>query len=330
MLRLLVLIAAAWVLSGCSSTIRAVRTPQGMGRTPATSGQLLVYREGEPVPFRYEILGKVFADRRGGTSLARPSEEQLLQMMSDPARAMGGEALVEVHSSLIHDRRPYKAKRWGGAMVARKLPDTVAAGPAPDFIVAIPPIRNLAVDSTLTASGRPPGAFGSSATQEAVTREQDLKRRKSIATVDSLVRQSSRFHLESRGYYSRLIKDEVAPDDVERMAAAEVAQLGGDDTSYILFLTLRKSERADYVLAGQRRFVIDGALYSKPLSKVVWKETGVGTTTSFGLLDNLAEAIDSGGKADVLFAGVRGLFSTLAPRDSSLIQPAAPPAEREL
>lgn len=69
---------------GCAPTIHTTKVA-GMTTEISRASEIAIFKEKEPLPRPYQILGNVFVEKRGATIFSKPNEEYLFKQMKKHA-----------------------------------------------------------------------------------------------------------------------------------------------------------------------------------------------------------------------------------------------------
>jgi hypothetical protein len=269
------------LVTGCAANVCTTRADGLIYEKRVAEDEVAVLSEGEQPSGPYQILGSIFAEKRG-TALTQPKEEHLVSLMKEPASEMGADALVGVHSSNYWGEVPNTIKRWAGALAVRFL-DAEEQAQEVDFIVVVPPVINMS--------------------------EEDAEQQQKDNT---MARMTTQYYLEKLGYYSVLVDESLDQAALAVMSEEELDAFGGKDAALVLLLALKKGSKANIGIAAGSSYVLSAELFSKGSREIVWENEGTGSSASFGLVMVLA-----GGQREAAIASaVKKLFDPLAPRRS--------------
>ncbi len=230
--------------AGCvSPTIKTTRLNPG----PSAPGPKVVsvYKNGEPGPNSYEVMGAITA-----FGIARAAESKgTLRKFQAEAAAMGADALIGYYADCEKDVSNFS---WASALAVRTLPSGQGASPRKgDCSVAIP---HTLLDKDVATGGR-------------------------ADKLDKKARQFAQFYLAQKGYYS-LLAEAPMPDPFEgsfkTMDLAELAKYGGAEADLVLGMQFVEKKGLTIILMSAEGVTLETALYSKSQKKVTWNNTGTG------------------------------------------------------
>lgn len=240
-----------------------VHTTQASGESifaRTSPGQIAVFKEGQPAPQSYRIIGKVFIEKRRATIFEKVTEDNLIESLQGLAAGMGADALWGVRFSDIRGcgRRDKNWKWASGIAIKFMAEETEAAQEKNDFIVAILPVI-----------------------------DKQTKKQADREKYNAIMRNAAYFQLEVSGYYPIIpsaITQSLSLADLRSMDKAELALLGGREAGLVLLLTLSYVGGSNIGIVAGANADVTATLISKDTSDVVWKSRAEGEAVTFGLI----------------------------------------------
>jgi hypothetical protein len=270
---------------GCAPTILSTKVAGLQPVAIDPEQELKVYNEGQQINEAYEVVGKLFVQKRGSNIFAKPDAGDILDLMKDPARNLGAQGLIGFHTSIFCGEEPRTIKRWGGALAVRFADAKTSLTANADFIVSILPVVNA--DTTLSVKER--------------------------TNYDSVARFTAQYHLEKLGYYATLSHQKGLNDlqDIKDLPANMLDTLGGKISNLLLLLRMEEVSGTNLGIVAGSSTTLKGYLISKTTRDTVWTGTGLGSSARFGLISVLM----SGRDEDAVYNALEGMFATLKPRN---------------
>lgn len=266
-------------LAGCVSTAHLTKASGYEALAPTDSKLVQVHPLGAPEAGSWEVIGKVYAYKRSGTILSKPSEQAMFARLGELAGSMGAEVVLGAYSSTFNGKDRNSIHRWASGLAARSTADPGRANGPRDFVVAIMPV-------TLDNS------------KEGRKREMWL-------------RDAAQYWLEERGYYT-VLPDEalaVTPSDLAELDPDKWQALGGPWVNLIFTMELLSASGTNAGIAAGDVAKVRSTLFSKATHSVVWQETTTGDKFSFGLI----QVLGGGRTEQAIYEAVKNALVTLEP-----------------
>lgn len=284
----------------CSSNLQITRCAEVKPSAAGNTRTAEVFKANEAPGKSYQILGKVFAQQRSGTIFSKPSEEKLLRMMWPVAAELGADALIDFRSSQYCESGFVPAKRWASCLAVRWLDNAIPPDNQCDFIVVIPDI------STGNAAA-------------------------ANAELDSLIRKTAQYHLESKGYYAILlnhIEPAITIAQLKALALDSLRNFGDRRAGAVLLV------EKDYAVeapktgpTGRAAAGVSATLISKKTGRVIWENSATGSDVTFAT-PTLPYAAFLADAETALYEAMQNLFMSL-PTISTTVQKAGGTAAEE-
>lgn len=294
----LVLVCISLWCFACSSNLQITRRAEVKPFVAGTIRTAEIFKGNDAPARSYQILGKVFAQQRSGTIFSKPSEEKLLRMMQPAAAELGADALIGFRSSQYCESGFVPTKRWASGLAIRWVSDANAPDNQCDFIVAIPDI-NAAV---------------------------------AHAELDSLIRKTAQYHLESKGYYAILlehIEPAITLAQLKTLALDSLRNFGDRHAGAVLLVEKDYAAEAPKTgPTGRAAAGVSATLISKKTGRVIWENSATGSDVTFAT-PAMPYAAFLADAETALYEAMQNLFMSLPTISTTAQQAGGTAAEEE-
>lgn len=277
--------AGLLAITACTSHLQVTKLKDAPLLEHNPKADIRVFAAGETVPNGYEILGKVYAYKRGGSIFSKPKDGSLKKMMLEPATRLGANAIIDFRSSIFNGKEYNSIRRWASGLAVKT--HSSAASPESiqsDLLVAIAPPHYAKSQSD-----------------------------KNEAKFTKAMLDAAQYYLEQKGYYVIIATGQSLPltkGRIDSMAAEELTVYGDRRAGLILTLALNEIGSGHAVIAGTGDAELTAMLIAKNNRNVVWQNTAGGSTFSLGMINTLFQDR----KKEALYNAVKHVIEPLPTR----------------
>jgi hypothetical protein len=256
---LLILLVISLFGTGCAGykATHYIKLEDGLIPKITDHKNIPVFKEDELPSRPYQILGKVYTIRRVNNVFEKEKmgEDALIETLKKQAVEMGAEAIIKVHYSnfVVDDKygpRELPVLGWARGLPVRYLKEETEVyegmGRIP-FGVTILPVFDFTKDKP------------------------------EISEYNEVGQKIAQYILENRGYYSVFLNTDsiITLDDINELAILSL--LGGEDTGFILLLTIEDAAKVDILIAKAEAVMVKATLVSKETREIVWEKEMTGS-----------------------------------------------------
>lgn len=247
------------LIVGCSTHSYVVTTQ--LGDLPEskdiTNASIELYKEGMTVDKPYNILGKVFAERKYKKNTM---EEDLIDLIREPAINSGADALIGFHSGILYLYLSTDKMEWGSALAVKYIEDKEVS-PRADFMLTLLPVANVHELDSL-----------------------DLEYHKECITNTAM------YTLEKLGYYVTCSDYPTTYEEVTKMKHDELVTIGDHKSNLVMIITIEKIKGINVALMAANSAKLNAKLIMKDTGELILDKTRTSATMATGLLGVIADS----------------------------------------